>query len=210
MVDADDSPKVSAIILAGGKSSRMGKDKASLILKGESLVERLVRIVSPLVANIVIMLHPNQKVPGSFKSINTNITMGRDSIPHQGPLQGISDAMNLLPQDSKFVIVLACDLPFLVTNWLQKLISVLREMPKTDAVVSKDGPFLNPLIAIYRRSVLESATDHIKAGKRSCLALLDNCSYHHLELPQKDAMVLTNINTPEEYQQALKQINRNE
>lgn len=194
---------VAAVILAGGKSSRMGRDKASLVFDGESLVERLARIVSPLVSHIIIMLHPEQKIPGSFDSVDAEVIIGRDSVPHQGPLQGIADAAELLPLDTEFAMVTACDLPFLHTEWLGEMVSAMSRSPELDAVVSREGPFLNPLIALYRKSVLQNATHCLKAGKSSCLALLDQCPYHCLELPKSASLILTNINTPEDYRQAL-------
>ena len=199
----------SAIILAGGKSSRMGRDKASLILDGEFLLERLIRVTSPLVSDIVIMLYQGQNLPCAFNSVDTNIILGRDSVSHQGPLQGISDAADLLPQYSELVFVLACDLPFLTTGWLEKMLSALIESPEIDIVVSKQGQFLNPLIAVYRKHVFMKVESYLEIDKRSCLVLLDENPHKSLEPPSGFPTILSNINTPDDYEAALQELRSN-
>jgi molybdenum cofactor guanylyltransferase len=150
------------------------------------------------------MLHQDQELPGDFSAIDANIIVGRDSIPQQGPLQGISDATDLLPQETEYVFVLACDLPFLETGWLKIMLSRLTESTSTEVVVSDEGSFLNPLIAVYKKSVLEKAGSYLDAGKRSCQVLLDHHKKCCLDSGGSSPLVLSNVNTPEEYERALK------
>ena len=76
-----------AIILAGGRSSRMGEDKASLEISGKSMVERLLLKLSPIVAEVVVMRAPGQTIPNIPKELQGRIQVGRDSVKDRGPLQ---------------------------------------------------------------------------------------------------------------------------
>lgn len=192
-----------AIILAGGKSSRMGQDKALLKIGHETLLQYVCRVVYPLVAQSIVMLSNVQKMPEDLKG---QIIFGRDSQNEQGPLQGISDAMNLLPSEGRFVYVLSCDLPYLTTQWLSGLKQTLLDSESTDIVCSSSKGYQNPLIAIYRYSVIKKSGTLINKGKRSCLALLDNQKVIRKEPKSLDSKVVDNVNTPDEYANALEKL----
>ncbi len=84
-----------AIILAGGQSSRMGKDKASLEISGKSMVERLLLELSPIVAEIVLIRAPGQSIPNIPVELENRTLIGWDSVKDRGPLQGIVDGLPL-------------------------------------------------------------------------------------------------------------------
>ena len=88
--------KYGAIILAGGRSSRMGKDKASLKICGKSMIERLLLELSPIVAQVVVIRAPGQTIPNIPKELKDRTLVGWDSVKDRGPLQGIVDALPLL------------------------------------------------------------------------------------------------------------------
>jgi molybdopterin-guanine dinucleotide biosynthesis protein A len=198
-----DSTTVSAIILAGGKSSRMGTDKALLPLNGETLLERLVRIVEPLVSDTIVMLSASQILPAELAIDLSKVKIGRDSQIEQGPLQGIADATALLANGTESVFILSCDLPFISSEWLEQMLHRLQESPVISAVCAKLDDKLNPLIAVYRTPVLKSASRFLKNGKRSCLVLLDHCKSVTIEPPLDQSYQISNINTPDDYQTAL-------
>ncbi len=192
--------KYAAILLAGGNSSRMGTDKASLKINGVSLLERLIRIVSPLVTRTIVMLSTKRKLPTVSKDIMGQVIVGMDSKMDQGPLQGISDALPFLTEDIELVFVLSCDLPYLSSDWLIELRSALDQ--KADIVCSKWDGFANPLLALYRKEVLLRAPSLLSTGKRSCLGLLDNQSIIHLTPSELSSLVCKDINIPEELEKA--------
>ena len=98
--------KYGAIILAGGRSSRMGKDKASLKISGKSMIERLLLELSPLVAQVVVIRAPGQTIPNIPKELKDRTLVGWDSVKDRGPLQGIVDALPLLNAEIEKVFLL--------------------------------------------------------------------------------------------------------
>ena len=98
-----------AIILAGGKSSRMGEDKASLEISGISMVERLLLKLSSIATEVVVMRAPGQTMPNVPKELQGRIKVGWDSVKDRGPLQGIVDALPLLNSAIDKVFLLTCD-----------------------------------------------------------------------------------------------------
>ncbi len=193
-----------AILLAGGQSSRMGRDKAGLQIGGQTLLERLIRTVSPLVSHIVTMLSFEQKLPFIPPTLRNLIDAGRDSKAGQGPMRGIVDALPLLSSNVNIVFVLTCDLPYLTTAWLMTMQQSLSR--DIDIVCADNNGFINPLIAVYRKDVLSRAPDILASGQRSCLALLNEQSLIRLPAPPNNPLVCQDINTPEEYQEALRNL----
>ncbi len=186
----------------------MGTDKALLCFKNETLLERLVRIVDPLVSAMVIMLAQTQVLPAGLNFNSRNIVFGRDKKKEQGPLQGIADGAALLPKTAEYSFVLSCDLPFLSGQWLKSILETMRALNGIDAVCSQLDNHINPLIAIYRSSVLREAQHYLDQGKSSCLVLLDNCKVFPIEPLKHQSDWVSNINTPEEYQKALLKLER--
>jgi len=95
-----------AILLAGGLSSRMGRDKASLEIGGRTMLERLLLILRPLVAETVVMRAPGQILPRISRELQDWIKLGMDSVAERGPLQGIVDALPLLSSEIDKVFLL--------------------------------------------------------------------------------------------------------
>jgi molybdopterin-guanine dinucleotide biosynthesis protein A len=198
--------QVSAIILAGGKSSRMGRDKALLQFGDETLLERLVRVVDPLVARLVIVLSQTLNLPHGLKFNSQKTSIGRDTLKEQGPLQGIADAYALLPAAAQFIFVVSCDLPFISRRWLHKLLKEIRQNDELDAVCSQQDGIINPLVSIYRKRTLGKAQTLLNQGKRSCQALLDDNNILPIEPSADEKILISNINTPEDYYQALQKL----
>jgi len=192
--------KYGAILLAGGLSSRMGRDKASLILEGRTLLERLLLILRPLVAETVVIRAPGQSIPRISEDLKTWIKIGRDSITGRGPLQGIADALPLLSADIEIIYLLTCDLPYLNREWLQTLQDILTD--EYDIVCTDEDNITNPLLAIYRRVVLESAEKILSSGKRRPLLLWEGWRMAKLSAPEETPWICQDANTPEEFKKA--------
>lgn len=201
-----ESTDIAAIILAGGLSSRMGSDKALLPFGDEMLLERLIRVVNPLTDQIVVMLSQMLELPEAFQQKQPTVMIGRDREKEQGPMQGIADALEFLPDSIQYAFVLSCDLPFLTTEWLEFMLRSLKQSARIDVVCAKQDAYLNPLIAVYRKPILQQANTLLHQGQRSCLALMDSCAVLPLVPTPQQAYKLSNINTPEEYQWALEHL----
>lgn len=181
----------------------MGQDKALLKFGEETLLERTVRVVNPLVRQTVVMLSQELDLPEGMFADDQSVQIGRDKVKEQGPLQGLVDALQFISTPVEFIIVLSCDLPFISQDWLQIMLERHQRSRQFGIVCSRKDKYMNPLIASYRYSTLKKAQHLVQLGKRSCLALFDVSEVSALEPKGNHALVLSNINTPEEYERAL-------
>ena len=180
----------------------MGTDKASLAINGQILLERLIKTVSPLVSEIVVMLSAAQELPPLNSDLHRLIRIGRDSKPEQGPLQGIADAITILSSQLTSIYVLTCDLPFLNTPWLDAMKSV--QKTAESIVCAEYEGVRNPLLALYPKDRLLIAQKFLALGNRSCLVLLDDQDVRLLAAPKDDPNVAKDINTPADFEKAVK------
>ena len=191
--------QVAAIILAGGRSSRMGKDKAGLTLNGQTFLERTIQVVNELVDQIVIMRAPGQVQPDLAQQLAAKVQFGRDSVEGQGPLQGIADGMRLLNDEIDRVFLLTCDLPCLSLDWLQHLQNSLTD--EYDLVCTEESQISNPLLAIYRRPVLEPAQQFLDTGERRPFQLWQGWRVLKTTVPESLMWICQDVNTHNEFQQ---------
>ncbi|HAA75354.1 TPA: hypothetical protein DCE37_09560, partial [Candidatus Latescibacteria bacterium] len=117
----------SCIILCGGKSRRMGQDKAWLDFDGEPLLARILRIVSPVVSDVVIVASEYQRLPDLQQQHQVVI----DLTPDSGPLGGVVTGIDALSDSHGPVFLCGCDHPFLSGGFLEAL---LDRMGDNDAV----------------------------------------------------------------------------
>ncbi len=192
--------KYGAILLAGGLSTRMGKDKASLEIEGHTLLERLLFILQPIVEETVVVRAPGQSIPKINKELETWIKVGWDSVSGRGPLQGIVDALPLLDPEIQNIFLLTCDLPYLTSDWLQTLRDVMTE--EYDIVCTEENNITNPLLGIYRRKVLEPAGKILSNGKRRPILLWSGWKMAKLSAPEETPWICRDANTPLEFKKA--------
>ena len=140
---------LSVVIQAGGRSSRMGENKALMSLSGQPLIQRVVERVRPIAQELYIVTNDNSEY--SFLGVNT-IT---DSIPNKGAIGGLYTAMDISGND--YVAVVACDLPFVNQAILLKGLDLLIQT-EADVAIPKTGEtFYEPLHAVYRRKPCKEA-----------------------------------------------------
>ena len=184
-----------AVILSGGRSSRMGRDKAGLPLGGETFLDRLTTGLTPLFDRVYVSVDRPGRYPGRREL--------PDLRPGQGPLAGLEAAFR--STEAEAVFLAAVDLPFAAPALAAK---VLERAGEEDACVirRRDGK-AEPLFALYRRSCLGPLTDCLDQGRRAVMALLDRVDCRWLaeeELPEFDLeRMLWNINTGQEYRRAV-------
>lgn len=189
-----------AILLAGGRSSRMGQDKASLEISGKTMLERLLLSLYPIVAETVVIRAPGQKMPCFPHELQEWIRVGCDTVEGRGPLQGIVDALPLLSSAIDKVFLITCDLPYLTTEWLQTLRDIMTD--EYDLVCTEEDDIANPLLALYRRPVLEPASKLLAEGKRRPISLWEGWRMARLSAPLETPWICRDVNTPEEFQEA--------
>ncbi|MDH5560043.1 MAG: molybdenum cofactor guanylyltransferase [Deltaproteobacteria bacterium] len=159
-----------AIILAGGKSTRMGQDKAFLPFGDYVLIQKVALAVAPFMDQVVIALSKDQKQPELQKELHRKTTFSRDAISGIGPLQGITDAARLLRSEINDVLVITCDLPYINPEWIEGFLAMRDE--KSDVVCAVDGNYTNALLAIYKKPLLFKAEEFLRQGKTKARQLL--------------------------------------
>ncbi len=198
--------RTGAIILCGGRSTRMGRDKGTLPFGPETMLERMIRIVSAVVdpARIVVVAAPGQPLP----TLPSGIRIVRDRTPDCGPLEGLATGLAALQELADFVFATSCDSPLLVPAFVT---AMLDQLAGGDwLVAAPQGPeYAHPLAAAYRLDVLPQVERLLAAGRRSLQGLLDSVPTLRVPLAELQgadpALVsLHNINTPEAYQAALR------
>jgi molybdopterin-guanine dinucleotide biosynthesis protein A len=138
-----------AIILCGGRSSRMGRDKAMLRFGPELMLERVVRLVSEAVnpQGIIVVAAPSQSLP----ELPASVTVARDIHAFRGPLQGLAMGLRNMRERFDAVYATACDVPLLVPAFVDRMFQLLAEY---DVAVPFDGQHHHSLAAVYRLRVL--------------------------------------------------------
>jgi len=175
------------IVLAGGKSARMGLDKSLLPLMGKPLIQHVCAQVAPHFDELLIAAGEGRE----FAVLNAPVV--RDEVPGQGPLRGIASALAVSRHDLNFV--LACDIPWVNGPLLKKL---LQEAHGCDCVIpiTAEGHY-EPLFAIYRKSALPGIRRALEDGERRVVAVFRYCRVKTVSIPSSDE--IKNINTMDDY-----------
>lgn len=187
---------LTAFILAGGHSRRMGRDKAFLELGGRSLLDRAIELANA-VAPVVRIVAPQEK----FLTIARTI---EDVFPDCGPLGGIHAALACTA--TQLNLVLAVDSPFVEMNFLNYLIAQASQVSAL-VTVPEAGKGLQPLCAVYRRDFRELAERALKKKKNKIDALFADVETRIITEPEITRMgfspkMFQNLNTPEEFAKA--------
>ncbi len=175
-----------AVILAGGGSRRMGRDKTMLTIRGKPMIKHVYDKISPLFEQVLI------------SSNNANLhdflgaTVVPDEVPGRGPLMGIVSTLKISTNDVN--LILACDIPEIDTGLIKTMI---RQVEDYDAVVPRVGPDLyEPLFAVYRKGALPAMEEFLRSGRNKIVDSLSDCRVKYLDLPGRK---FSNINTRAEY-----------
>ena len=141
------SPASGGIVLCGGKSTRMGVAKATLPFGPETMLQRVVRLLSTVVAPVVVVAARDQELP----ALPADVVVTRDERDERGPLEGLRAGLKALPQSVDAAYVTSCDVPLLEPAFAARMLALLGS--DDIAVMEIDG-FTHPLSAVYRRNVL--------------------------------------------------------
>lgn len=193
----DDGVKdVTVFILAGGKSSRMGVDKAFIQLAGETLLERALKLARTMTAEV--------RISGDAAKFASYGKVVDDVFRGCGPLGGIHAALNHTGTDLN--LMLAVDLPFVTSDLLEYLIGQAQASAAM-VVVPESGRKLQPLCATYRKPFAEIAEQALRAGKYKIDPLFSEVGARILEEAEFISAgfspeMFRNLNTPEDLAEA--------
>ena len=192
-----------SIILCGGQSTRMGRDKATLPFGPELMLQRVVRLISAVVDRefIVVVAAAGQSLP----DLPLNVKVAFDSRPQQGPLEGLAAGLRRMPANVEAVYATSCDAPLLSSAFVERMFA---ELEDDDIAVPVDGPHFHPLSAVYRPRVLPFIEKLIESGRLRTRLLFEEVTTRKVateDLRAVDPMLLTllNVNRLEDYQTAL-------
>ena len=196
--------KQGAVILCGGKSTRMGTAKALLPFGPELMLERVVRLVSSVVAmeSIAVVSAPGQTLPPLPKGV----LLTHDARQGRGPLEGLAAGLEVLEKKVDAVYATSCDVPLLEPAFVSKMFHLIGDH---DIVVPRDGNFHHPLAAVYRVSVLAHIRQLLTDNRLRPFFLFEKLKT--LEIPVEQLRdvdlqlaTLENLNRPEDYRKALR------
>jgi len=183
---------VTAFVLAGGKSTRMGSEKAFVVLDGKTLLERAMHTLRTLTQDVIII--------GARSKFSMYAPVVEDIFPHRGPLGGIHAA--LTATHTHLNLVLAVDLPFVQESFLRFLLKAAQETDAMVVVPSAAGGW-QPLCAVYRKVFGKAAEEALKVGRNKIDLLFGPVPV--LTIPEQEIIragfsldMFRNINTRED------------
>ena len=203
-------PGLGAVLLCGGKSTRMGRPKAWLPFAGEPLLARIVRRISQAASPIVVVAAPEQELP----PLPASVHIVRDAISDRGPLQGLLAGLTALAPHAAFAFVSSTDAPFLNPELVRRLETLRSEGDHDIAVPRAQGHF-HPLAAVYRTSVRTIVADLLDHDLRRPYFVFERARTRFtdetellagpaLRAADPHLWSLRNMNTPDDYRDALR------
>lgn len=196
--------RLGAVVLCGGESRRMGRSKAWLSFGPERMLQRVVRLVGAVegMGPVAVVAAPGQDLPPQPHSV----TIVRDPVSGRGPLQGLAAGFAALPDSVDLVYATATDVPFLQPAWVERLAALIGE---NDLAITTSEGRHHPLAALYRRAAVGPAIDDLLRHDRlRPVFLIDAVRTHvvdadELRAADPELRTLRNLNTPDDYRQAL-------
>ncbi len=187
---------MTAVILAGGKSSRMGSNKAFLKLNGKTFIELQIELLRKMFDEIIISANS----PSEYEYLNLPIL--KDLYPDKGPLAGIYTS--LINSNSFYTFMLACDMPFVDLKLIKHLQNLIQEY---DVVIPKSKKGLEPLHAFYSTNCIDPIKKELDANNLRIISFLPHVNVKIVEL---DSLTVSdsfknsikNLNTRDEYEVA--------
>ena len=201
MTESGADKGVSGVILAGGRSRRLGRDKAVEPFGGQPLIRRVISQVEEFADEIVVSV---ADVERAFElPLDEKHLVAVDIYPEAGSLGGIYSG--LYGSSHRWGLVVACDMPFLNRRLLEYMLS-LRD--GCDAVVPMPGDYPEPTHALYSRACLPSIEARLKAGNLKISGFFDEVRVRYVseeEVRQFDPDLRSffNVNSPEDLKEAL-------
>lgn len=198
MKNMDRTTQAGGHILAGGRSSRMGRDKAMLEIDGVTMISRAIDLIRGVGVEPVVV-----GMPVEFAR-QTKTRVIADQWPDSGPLGGIATAL----RDSQEIwnLVIACDMPYLTREWLRFLLDTVRACT-ADAIVPMNERGVEPLCAIYHKRAEPAIRTALENGIRKVIDGLSTLKVEYVERAawkafDSEGLLFKNMNEPADYEEA--------
>ncbi len=174
--------KLTGIVIAGGKSSRMGQNKALMNFNGKRLIDNAIDIIRPIVDTIFV----------SSNELLSNIEypLLKDKYQNIGPISGLYSC--LVESKTEYNIIIPCDVPLVTTQFYLELI---KQFNGYDAVIPKlPNGKIEPLVAIYSKSILKVVHEQIQAKNYKLVNLFSLIKVKYVDV--NDSSMFKNVNKP--------------
>ena len=155
----------SAVVLAGGKSSRMGFDKSTMVLQNKKLIESTIKKLDSLFDDIIISVDSIEK-----KSEFNHAKIAVDKVKGVGPLGGMISALEMAQSDKLFVI--PCDMPVIDTKYISFM---MKYMDDNEIILSEKNGYFEPFPGFYSKSLIPRIEELINQNRRSIRSIFE-CS----------------------------------
>ncbi|NDJ53251.1 MAG: molybdenum cofactor guanylyltransferase [Chloroflexi bacterium] len=180
-------------ILAGGKSSRMGRDKSFVELAGQAVIEHVIERVTNLGQQETFVITNR---PTAYRHLG--LVMVSDLVPEKGSLGGIYTAITHSPTD--WVLVVACDMPFLSSTLLQHMVSLIQES-SFDVIVPRVEGHPQGLHALYHKRCLDPIREQIEQDRLKVIGYYDQVRVRYLDESEyqgydPEGWAFFNLNSP--------------
>ncbi|HYE81778.1 MAG TPA: molybdenum cofactor guanylyltransferase [Clostridia bacterium] len=195
-----------AIILAGGKSSRMGFDKQFLKLRDKYLIEMIAEKLEKLFKEIIIVTsRPEEYRKYGFRLVE-------DEVRDFGPLAGIHVGIKNSTSTHNYIV--ACDMPFINPGYLEYMMELIKLHDyKVDGVITRLGEWIEPFNAFYSKGLIDRIEANIREGKRQINLLLKDSNVLYVSEAEArkfspDWEMFTNVNTLKDYKSLMERLSK--
>lgn len=201
---------LSCIVLAGGKSKRMGKDKAFLDFKGKPFLRHILEKLSEISDNIVVVINKDISNYSGIIEGFPQVSLVKDLFPYEGPLNGVISAKNYVKHEKVFIST--CDIPVISTEFIKYLAG---KIERHDMVLPIVNGKKQPLNTVYKKSSLEVIENIFKNGNRSLMKWIENLkkvviNENEIKNFNNAIYMYQSINTREDYKNFLKTFTKGE
>ncbi|TKD70122.1 molybdenum cofactor guanylyltransferase [Pseudalkalibacillus hwajinpoensis] len=197
--------KINGLLLAGGESRRFGSPKAFATINGLPFYRIVLNQLLPIVSETAIIAKKDLMDRFTIdEDDRVTLLTDNESFVGMGPLAGIYSAMEKTEGD--YYVTVACDMPLLTEGLLSMLINEMMLHPDAVAIVPvKDGR-VQPLCAIYHSSCENVIKNHLQAGRKRMIDLLNEIKVHYVSVNASNQRHFMNVNTIDEYEILQKEI----
>ncbi|MDO4491026.1 MAG: molybdopterin-guanine dinucleotide biosynthesis protein B [Lachnospiraceae bacterium] len=179
-------PEVSMVILAGGKSSRMGRDKSDLLLGQKTFLELQIEKGRSLGISDILV--------SGYRGNRCTVPVIKDRMLEKGPLGGLEACFRQVKHS--FVLVLCVDVPLVPVEELRKMMAIA--LKEQQPVILRHGDRLEPMMGVFPADMADAMVEEIQQGRGRIFHVLEKRGYHVYETKEEDKL-FRNVNDPQEY-----------
>lgn len=197
---ASDDASLAGVVLAGGKSTRLGQDKADIVFSGITLLDRAVKLLKGHCSTVCVVGRSSPlDCTGSERGAgHGGVSWVMDMVTGHGPAGGVATALKVLHRPC---LVLSCDLPLMDGSTLQRLIKARNERPQgalMTAFMQVETGYIEALVAIYEMEALPLLEAALEKGQFQLNRIVPEARRHHLPYSRDEAVPFFNVNHPAE------------